>query len=122
MNVPTNIRFGMEKKARERMEKRIQEAKDRGLYNAQTKHLYVDEKTKVRNQKKVKTAKSGRGLTGSIGKYKNGVLHISKKDIEATSARGPKQGVVSNRAFNGLGGDHRKRGNKQDNKKKKSKR
>lgn len=90
-----------------------------GLYNATTKHLYKDERTKHKEQAKIKSQKYDRGLTASIGKYKNGVLHISKRDIQARTVSSKRTGSVGNKVFNAMGGDHRKSGGSKRSKKKK---
>ena len=85
--MPAIIKAGVEKKAQKVLAKKLQEAKDLGIYHPTMKKQFVDEKTKLKLEGEKKNAKKGRGLKGSIGKYKNGILHIDKKDIEAASQK-----------------------------------
>ena len=106
--MPALIKAGVEKKAQKVLGKKLQEAKDLGIYHPSMKNQFVDEKTKQRLGEEKKNAKKGRGLKGSIGKYRDGILHISKQDIEAAS-QGSKAAGTYHGAFKSLEGSGRKK-------------
>ncbi|KAJ3377028.1 hypothetical protein HDU92_008687 [Lobulomyces angularis] len=104
---PTRIRLGMEKKILEDAKKKLQEAKDMGLYHEKTKHIYSDEVLK-KGKGNIKRKSWGEGgLKQNFGTFSNGVLKISKKEIEMnTSKRGGskgKKGEMGNKALRAIG-------------------
>ena len=56
----------------------FQKAKNLGNYHQSIKHIFKDE-SKSQNGNK----KRDRGLKLGVGKFSNGVLKLSKKDVEA---------------------------------------
>lgn len=83
---PQLIRDGIERKRVQGVATKLEEAKTLGVYSNTTKHLYKDiVKEEKLSKGRKKSGKSDRGLSGSIGKYKDGTLYIGKKDIEEAS-------------------------------------
>lgn len=67
--------------------------------------------------------RSNKGINGSIGKFKDGVLHISKNQIKAVSTSGKsnfKKGTIQSGTFKaaGMGGLGGKKGGKNGKRKK----
>lgn len=121
-----HVRVGIEQKRVKEVGKRLQEAKQLGVYSNFTKHLYTDKGKDgkgaklnddvKRSGKKSKNGGVKGGLTGSIGKYRDGTLYIGKKDIE-DAGRGVKGnfGIVK-RSFENV---NRPKSNQKGNKKRK---
>lgn len=101
------MRLGMEKKQVERAKKRLQEAKDMGMYHSKTKHLYEDPCLRKKAEVDVRRKWDRRGDINKsrVGRFKNGVLSISKRDIEKTTAVGSKRklGTVGSKAMGSVG-------------------
>ncbi|KAI8905867.1 integral peroxisomal membrane peroxin-domain-containing protein [Gorgonomyces haynaldii] len=76
---PLPIRMGMKRKAEERVENQIQEAKQTGMFTKSLKSRLEQSETLL--QRKEKREKRDKGLTGSMGRIKDGVMNVSKKLI-----------------------------------------
>ncbi|KXN66288.1 hypothetical protein CONCODRAFT_73774 [Conidiobolus coronatus NRRL 28638] len=61
-------------------EEEITKAKETGMYHKSIRSQFKHNQLKAQNQKS-----SDRGLQVQIGRERNGVLHIHKRDIEAAS-------------------------------------
>jgi hypothetical protein len=92
--------FHMNKKADKEKEKKVEDLKNRGLYTQSIKKQMEGEK---------KSKKRTQGLKGSVGKYKNGVLHIGKDVIDAANGKKSFKRDRTEKVLNRMGGDHRKR-------------
>ncbi|EPQ59299.1 hypothetical protein GLOTRDRAFT_70611 [Gloeophyllum trabeum ATCC 11539] len=84
------VRLGMLSKQKERDGKQLEEAKNLGNYHPTIKKLF--EPASQRN-----TRKREKGLTMGVGKFKRGVLKLSKEDISSI------QGQASARPMRGKG-------------------
>ncbi|KAJ1555435.1 hypothetical protein HK096_010301 [Nowakowskiella sp. JEL0078] len=101
-----SMAIGLQRVAKERNQKRIQEAKDLGMYHSSLKHHYED--IDKRNEKETSRKAFRRSQKdrvdivdgGGIGKFKNGVLRISKKDIAGMTPK--KHGGASKRLLGKL--------------------
>ncbi|RKO91951.1 hypothetical protein BDK51DRAFT_25749 [Blyttiomyces helicus] len=89
---PLPIRLGMSKKGNERAVKRLQEAKDMGMYHSSLKTQILGDVAKKQAAQKAKRRKDGggKGIDGGFGVFKDGTLHVAKRDIEAVG-KGPKK-------------------------------
>jgi hypothetical protein len=97
--------FHMNKKADKEKGKTVEDLKNRGLYTKSVKRQMEHD-----DQKKPK--KRTAGLKGSIGKYKNGVLHIGKDVIDAANGKKSFRRDRTEKVLNRIGGDHRVGGRK----------
>ena len=87
---PQQVRLGMRQKAIERTNKKVQVAKDMGLYHSSLKTQIMGHEAVVKNKKKKRSHSS---LDKSIGKFKNGVMHISKSHLEDKKAKKKKSSL-----------------------------
>ncbi|KAJ3082634.1 hypothetical protein HK102_001543, partial [Quaeritorhiza haematococci] len=94
------IYMGMQKKAKERAEKKLQEAKDSGMYDKSLKHLF--QPSDIIKSQQQPDKKRNRGLKTSIGKFKDGVLHISQRDIDAVAKAKSSAGRSSSKVVMGI--------------------
>ncbi|KAJ9075526.1 hypothetical protein DSO57_1035252 [Entomophthora muscae] len=76
---PTNVRFEMLSHKRRKNEELVEKAKEEGNYHKSLRHLFDADMPK-------KKAKSNDGLRTSMGKFQDGVLHISKAHIKRNAA------------------------------------
>ncbi|KAJ1954314.1 hypothetical protein GGI12_005817, partial [Dipsacomyces acuminosporus] len=87
---PANMYFAVERNRNERVKRDIKDAKDRGILNASMKReIEVLHKGKLSSDDSNKKRKGDRGLKIGSGRYKDGVLHISKSHIDRVSGSGP---------------------------------
>ena len=90
VSLPMHI--GMKKKALERVDKQIQKAKDFGTYKQSMKKDLS--KKEVALTRGAAAASSGgkrqldKGIVGSVGRIRHGVMKVSKKVIESVENRG----------------------------------
>ncbi|KAL7746407.1 Pre-mRNA-splicing factor ATP-dependent RNA helicase PRP16 [Sorochytrium milnesiophthora] len=130
--MPQKHRIGMAVAAQKRNAKALEQAKELGLYHASIKSRYNAADELVRNatskskassiidmsgllKKKVQVGvskRADRGLKTSAGKFKNGILHISKDDIRRAEAASyvPKRSS-SDGGRGGKGGGGKGKGN-----------
>ncbi|KAL5038947.1 hypothetical protein BDV3_002128 [Batrachochytrium dendrobatidis] len=100
--VPLPIRISMAKKSEERARQKIQEAKDSGMYHHTLKTQITGGNT-TKNSKKSRFGKrADAGIVGSIGRIKDGVMHVAKKHIRAVEGTSSHMGGANKkRKFNG---------------------
>ncbi len=102
------IHLGMKKKAQERVVKKVEHAKNVGIYTDKLEQEFLHGEKALKNSLNKKKQKIDSGLVGSVGKYKKGVMVVSKKVIEAVEngkkkskkgykSRGPSLGGHGNR-------------------------
>lgn len=84
IQMPIQMRLGMDKKQKERDQKKLQEAKDIGIYDKSLKHLYAAA-TKEKDRKP-----RDRGIGSGIGKMKGSTLVLSKTEIKRVERQGMK--------------------------------
>ncbi|KAF9925331.1 hypothetical protein FBU30_004921 [Linnemannia zychae] len=86
VKVPLQIKFGMMAKQRERDLKELEEAKNNGTYHKGIKHTFA-----AAGGKKKEKPRSDRGLKTSMGRFKNGTLTLTEKEIRAVQREGIKK-------------------------------
>ncbi|KAI1314981.1 hypothetical protein EDD11_001417 [Mortierella claussenii] len=86
VKVPLQIGFGMMAKQRERDLKELEEAKNNGMYHKSIKHTFA-----AAGGKKKERPRSERGLKTSMGRFKNGMLTLSEREIKAVQREGVKK-------------------------------
>lgn len=87
------MHLGMKKKASERVEKKIQQAKDFGTYVPSLKKDLVRGEIALTRGKRPAGSDHGKrildkGIIGSVGRLRHGVMKVSKKIIESVESRG----------------------------------
>ncbi|KAI8353099.1 hypothetical protein B0O80DRAFT_499172 [Mortierella sp. GBAus27b] len=87
VKTPLQISFGMIGKQRERDVKALEEAKNNGTYHKSIKHTFA-----AAGGKRKDRPKSERGLKTSMGRFKNGMLTLSEKEIRSVQREGTKSG------------------------------
>ncbi|RUP49962.1 hypothetical protein BC936DRAFT_140854 [Jimgerdemannia flammicorona] len=90
LKVPTIISLGMQQKRKEREAKELEEAKHLGLYHHTQKHLYPTGSASAKPDGG--KFRRDRGLGMGIGKFKEGVLTLSKQDIARVEGTVPSRG------------------------------
>ncbi|KAF9973388.1 hypothetical protein BGZ65_009294 [Modicella reniformis] len=98
VKVPLQIGFGMMSKQRERDFKALEEARNNGTYHKSIKHTFA-----AAGGKKKDRPKSERGLKTSMGRFKNGILTLSEREIKAVQREGVKK--PSGKKSGGRGGN-----------------
>ncbi|KAF9540929.1 hypothetical protein EC957_003618 [Mortierella hygrophila] len=112
VKVPLQIKFGMMAKQRERDVKELEEAKNNGTYHKGIKHTFA-----ASGGKKKETKRSDRGLKSSMGRFKNGMLTLSEKEIKSVQREGvKKKGGKKSGGGGGGGGGGKKGGGKKKGK------
>ncbi|KAF9132879.1 hypothetical protein BGX30_012501 [Mortierella sp. GBA39] len=113
VKVPLQIKFGMMAKQRERDVKELEEAKNNGTYHKGIKHTFA-----ASGGKKKETKRSDRGLKSSMGRFKNGMLTLTEKEIKSVQREGVKKkgGKKSGGGGGGGGGGGKKGGGKKKGK------
>ncbi|KAF9118423.1 hypothetical protein BGW39_001205 [Mortierella sp. 14UC] len=99
VKVPLQIKFGMMAKQRERDIKELEEAKNNGTYHKGIKHTFA-----AAGGKKKEKARSDRGLKSSMGRFKNGTLVLTEKEIKSVQREGVKKKAGGKKAGGGGGG------------------
>ncbi|KAK3830630.1 MAG: hypothetical protein J3R72DRAFT_455867 [Linnemannia gamsii] len=99
VKVPLQIKFGMMAKQRERDVKELEEAKNNGTYHKGIKHTFA-----AAGGKKKEKARSDRGLKSSMGRFKNGTLVLTEKEIKSVQREGVKKKAGGKKAGGGGGG------------------
>ncbi|KAJ3045640.1 hypothetical protein HDV00_007764 [Rhizophlyctis rosea] len=90
---PLPMRIGFKMGLERIAQKRLQEAKDMGMYHSSLKTQIMGDTAraaKEAEQTKRKMARRDRGIDGGFGKFKDGALIVSKKEIESVE-KGPKR-------------------------------
>ncbi|KAF8929840.1 hypothetical protein BGZ58_008662 [Dissophora ornata] len=108
VKVPLTIGFGMIAKKRERDLKELEEAKNNGTYHKSIKHTFA-----AAGGKKKEKPRSERGLKTSMGRFKNGMLTLTEKEIKSVQREGVKKkapGKKSGGKSGGGGGGKKKKG------------
>nr|KAJ3421809.1 hypothetical protein HK105_002228 [Polyrhizophydium stewartii] len=82
------MRLGMRKKAEERARKKLQEAKDMGMYHSSLRTQIMGSDFVQKSDKDRRKKRSDVGIIGSIGRIKDGVMHVSKKHIDSVNSPG----------------------------------
>ncbi|KAF9339141.1 hypothetical protein BGZ91_006903 [Linnemannia elongata] len=112
VKVPLQIKFGMMAKQRERDVKELEEAKNNGTYHKGIKHTFA-----AAGGKKKETKRSDRGLKSSMGRFKNGMLTLTEKEIKSVQREGvKKKGGKKSGGGGGGGGGGKKGGGKKKGK------
>ncbi|KAF9104529.1 hypothetical protein BGX27_010058 [Mortierella sp. AM989] len=106
IKVPLQIGFGMISKQRERDVKELEEAKNNGMYHKSIKHTFA-----AAGGKKKERPRSERGLKTSMGRFKNGMLTLTEKEIKSVQREGVKK-KSSGKKSGGGGGKGGKGGKK----------
>ncbi|KAF9938965.1 hypothetical protein BGZ67_010164 [Mortierella alpina] len=99
VKVPLQISFGMMSKQRERDMKELEEAKNNGTYHKSIKHTFA-----AAGGKKKEKSRSDRGLKSSMGRFKNGMLTLSEKEIKSVQREGVKKKKAPGKKSGGGGG------------------
>ncbi|OZJ04761.1 hypothetical protein BZG36_01833 [Bifiguratus adelaidae] len=86
VKVPTAISLGMKTKERERAAAALEEAKNLGNYHRSIKHQFAV----PGKEKDSKAYRRDRGIGMGIGKFKGGMLTLSKADIARVERQGTK--------------------------------
>ncbi|KAG0332181.1 hypothetical protein BG004_001358 [Podila humilis] len=86
LKVPFQISLGMMSKQRERDIKELEEAKNNGTYHKSIKHTFA-----AAGGKKKEKSRSDRGLKSSMGRFKNGTLVLTEKEIKSVQREGVKK-------------------------------
>ncbi|KAK3818924.1 MAG: hypothetical protein J3Q66DRAFT_282344 [Benniella sp.] len=86
IKVPLQISFGMMGKQRERDVKALEEAKNNGTYHKSIKHTFA-----AAGGKRKDRSMAERGLKTSMGRFKNGMLTLSERDIKSVQREGSKK-------------------------------
>ncbi|KZT24435.1 hypothetical protein NEOLEDRAFT_1094104 [Neolentinus lepideus HHB14362 ss-1] len=94
------VRLGMLAKQKEREEKQLEEAKNMGNYHPAIKKLFEPSE----GQQTIR--KRQRGLTMGVGKFKGGVLKLTKEEISSVQGSAPPRRVLQR--GNGRPGGRRK--------------
>ncbi|KAJ2523446.1 hypothetical protein H4217_000084 [Coemansia sp. RSA 1939] len=114
--MPADMFFAVQKNRQARADKHIQDAKDRGILNASMKReleLLYTGKSSAEDKRDSRPRKdTDRGLRIGSGRFKDGVLHISKSHIDRVSGSGSaarvgkskRSGNPHKRASDGAGG------------------
>ncbi|KAK3813822.1 MAG: hypothetical protein JOS17DRAFT_761042 [Linnemannia elongata] len=105
VKVPLQIKFGMMAKQRERDIKELEEAKNNGTYHKGIKHTFA-----AAGGKKKETKRSDRGLKSSMGRFKNGMLTLTEKEIKSVQREGVKKKGGKKAGGGGGGGGGGKKG------------
>ncbi|TPX31980.1 hypothetical protein SmJEL517_g04813 [Synchytrium microbalum] len=104
---PLNIRLGMHKASTDRAEKRIKDAKETSMYHKSIKNVFSNDLELLGKTKRHRPLrKIEKGLKPTIGKFKDGVLHLNERDIRGG---GSSRGSGSSRG-GGRGGSRAGRG------------
>ncbi|KAG0033626.1 hypothetical protein BGZ81_007884 [Podila clonocystis] len=99
IKVPFQISIGMMAKQRERDIKELEEAKNNGTYHKSIKHTFA-----AAGGKKKEKSRSDRGLKSSMGRFKNGTLILSEKEIKSVQREGVKKKTPKKKGGGGGGG------------------
>ncbi|KAI8826773.1 uncharacterized protein EV422DRAFT_10414 [Fimicolochytrium jonesii] len=88
VNVPQQIKTGMDAAERARAAKRLQTAKELGLYHASLKTQIMgatgEKEREARTERiRERVKHRSRGVEGGFGSFRNGVLKVSKAEIES---------------------------------------
>ncbi|KAG0364564.1 hypothetical protein BC939DRAFT_456224 [Gamsiella multidivaricata] len=108
IKVPLQISFGMMAKQRERDLKELEEAKNNGTYHKSIKHTFA-----AAGGKKKEKPRSERGLKTSMGRFKNGMLTLTEREIKSVQREGVKKKPSGKKAGGGRsggGGGKKKKG------------
>ncbi|KAF9570140.1 hypothetical protein EC968_002158 [Mortierella alpina] len=105
VRVPLQISFGMMSKQRERDMKELEEAKNNGTYHKSIKHTFA-----AAGGKKKEKSRSDRGLKSSMGRFKNGMLTLTEKEIKSVQREGVKKKKAPGKKSGGGGGGGKKKG------------
>ncbi|KAF9097186.1 hypothetical protein BGX29_008184 [Mortierella sp. GBA35] len=111
VKVPLQIKFGMMAKQRERDIKELEEAKNNGTYHKGIKHTFA-----AAGGKKKEKSRSDRGLKTSMGRFKNGMLTLTEKEIKSVQREGVKKKAGKKSGGGGGGGGGKKGGGKKKGK------
>ncbi|KAF9314123.1 hypothetical protein BG003_004497 [Podila horticola] len=107
IKVPFQISIGMMAKQRERDIKELEEAKNNGTYHKSIKHTFA-----AAGGKKKEKSRSDRGLKSSMGRFKNGTLILTEKEIKSVQREGVKKKTPKKKGGGGGGGGGGKGGKK----------
>ncbi|KFH67372.1 hypothetical protein MVEG_06106 [Podila verticillata NRRL 6337] len=99
VKVPFQISLGMMAKQRERDIKDLEEAKNNGTYHKSIKHTFA-----AAGGKKKEKSRSDRGLKSSMGRFKNGTLILTEKEIKSVQREGVKKKKAPKKSGGGGGG------------------
>ena len=98
-NAAGKIRVGLERRQDELKEHEITQAKELGIYDKSLKHIYGNDKNNKSNNKRSfgnlnadRDGKRQKGLGMGVGKFKNGMLTLSKNEIEKVNSQPRRRG------------------------------
>ncbi|TIC47781.1 hypothetical protein E3Q05_04381 [Wallemia mellicola] len=93
------IRTGLERREKEVKQNELQRAKDLGIYDKSLKHVYEDAESGKKSVKRSfgnvnadRDNKRQKGLGMGVGKFKNGMLTISKSEIDSVNSQPKRKG------------------------------
>jgi len=89
-----NVREGLLQKQKERRKQELDDAKDVGNYHPTLKKVFE-------SSDEVRSKKRGRGLKMGVGKFRNGILKLSREDIAKAHGAGPDYGHSTTRSKGG---------------------
>ncbi|KAG0307024.1 hypothetical protein BGZ98_001217 [Dissophora globulifera] len=98
IRVPLQIGLGMMAKKRERDLRELEEAKNNGTYHKSIKHTFA-----AAGGKKKEKPRSERGLKTSMGRFKNGTLTLTEKEIKSVQREGVKKKTPGKKSGGGGG-------------------
>ncbi|GJJ72544.1 hypothetical protein EMPS_04902 [Entomortierella parvispora] len=104
LKVPFQMSMGMMAKQRERDVKELEEAKNNGTYHKSIKHTFA-----AAGGKKKERSRSDRGLKTSMGRFKNGTLILTEKEIKSVQREGVKKKKAPGKKSGGGGGGGKKK-------------
>ena len=87
------MHLGMKKKASERVDRQVQQAKDFGIFIPSMKKEFIKKEVALNRGKEAMSNGNGKraidkGIIGSVGRLRHGVMKVSKKVIESVENRG----------------------------------
>ncbi len=80
-SAPTKMQYGLLKAQKEREKKDVEKQKELGIYDPRLR------KGEARRGGGKDESKRERGIGMGVGKFKNGALHISKKDVARVNSK-----------------------------------
>ena len=93
------VRTGLEKHDKDMKKLELQRAKDMGIYDKSLKHLYEGAQGKSKATKRAfgsvnadRDNKRSKGLGMGVGSFRNGMLNISKSEIDSVNAQPRRRG------------------------------
>ncbi|KAJ2713807.1 hypothetical protein H4R19_002069 [Coemansia spiralis] len=112
LKMPANMYYASQRNRAEKAKKEIQDAKDRGVLNAAMKRDIESAHLGKAKPTRYKHKRGDGGPNSGPGRFKDGVLHVSKSHIERVAAQGRQSARVGKHGKPGKPGKMGKPGNK----------